>query len=79
VLFVTPDLSAAMHLIWGHLENCSEKPASVTGGDLLAKLCSTCRGLLAGSGLSYSGDYQLPVSQQQQLVKDAPYSLQIWI
>lgn len=41
MLLVPPDLSAAMHLIWGNLENCSEMPASVAGGGLLAKLCAT--------------------------------------
>lgn len=37
VLLVPPDLTAAVHLVWGNLENCSETPASVAGGDLLAK------------------------------------------
>ena len=79
VLLVPPHLTAAMHLIWGNLENCSEMPASVAGGDLLAKPCTTCGRFLAGFGLSYSSDYLPPLSQQQQLVKDVPNNLQIWI
>lgn len=54
MLLVPPDLTAAMHLIWGNLENCSEKPASVAGGDLLAEPGTTCRGFLAGFGLLHA-------------------------
>lgn len=66
VLLVPPDLTAAMHLIWGNLENCSEVPAS-----LLTQSCATGRGFLAGCGLSYSGNFLLLLSQQQQLAMDA--------
>lgn len=74
MLLVPPDLTAAMHLIWGNLENCSEVPVSV-----LTKPCATGRGFLAGCGLSYSSNFLHLLSQQQQLAKDAPKCLQVWL
>lgn len=79
VLLVPPDLTAAMHFIRGNLGNCSEVPASVAGGALLPQLCATGRGFLACCCLSYSSDCLHLLSQQQQLAKDAPNSLQVWL
>lgn len=61
-VLVPPDSTAAVHLIWGNLENGSETPASVAGGDPLAKPCTTCRGFLAAFGVSCSSDYLCPSS-----------------
>lgn len=79
MLLVPPDLTAAMHLIWGNLGNCSEVPTSMAVGALLAKPCATSRGFLAGCGMSYSSDFLHFLSQQQQLAKDALNSLQVWL
>lgn len=66
MLLVPPNLTAPMHLIWGNLENCSEIPASVIGGDL------PCAGNFSLVLVQLINDYWPTLSQKWQPVKDAP-------